>query len=54
MWQSNQLKQQNVNLFTYKINVSVKFAAVSLPVCETSEASKKVSKTLSSVCIGVL
>ena len=31
-WQSNQLKQQTVNLFTHKINISVKFAAVSLPV----------------------
>ena len=37
-WQSNQLKQQNVNLFAHKINVSIKFAAVSLPVCEPSEA----------------
>ena len=43
-WQSNLLKQQNVNLFTYKINVNVKFAAVLLPVCDASEASKKFLK----------
>ena len=43
-WQSNQLKQQTVNLFTYKINVSVEFAAVSLSVWEVSEASKKFLK----------
>ena len=41
-WESNQLKKQNLNLF--KINVNGKFAAVSLPICETSEASKKVYK----------
>ena len=43
-WQSNQLKLQNVHVFTYKINFSGKFAAVSLPVCEASEASKKFLK----------
>ena len=39
----NQLKQQNVNLFTYIINVNVKFA-VSLPVYEPSETRKKFLK----------
>ena len=42
------LTQQNVNPFTYEINVSVKFAAVSLPVCKASKALKEVSKTHSS------
>ena len=45
---TNQFKQQTASLFTYKIYVSVEFAAVSLPVWEASEASKKFLST--SVC----
>ena len=37
-WKSNQLKHRNVNSFTYKINVSVQFATVSLSVCDPREA----------------
>ena len=43
-WQSNQLRQQIVNLFTYKMNVSVEFASVSLSVWEASNTSKKFLK----------
>ena len=44
--QSNQFRQQTVNLFTYKINVNVQFASVSLSVWKASEASKKFLKHL--------